>query len=224
MKNFLFVSGAALLLSLAGCARDPAKDAPAAAVSSPTSAMAATTPMSAGTAGSMGSMAAGEKLAIDPTTSKINWTGSKVTGSHPGGFKEFSGTITLVEGKPEASKVEVDIDTKSIWSDNEKLTGHLQSPDFFDVAKFPKATFVSTSIVPNATAGATHTIKGNLTLHGVTKEIAFPATINVDDKQVTAKSKFSLKRTDFGIVYTGKADDLIREDVLMELDLVAKRG
>lgn len=220
MKNFLFVSGAALLLVLAGCARDPAKDAPAAAVSSPTSAMAATpAPMSPDTA-----MAAGEKLVIDPATSKINWTGSKVTGSHPGGFKTFSGTITLVDNKPEASKVEVTIDTNSLWTDAEKLAGHLRSKDFFEVEKYPTATFVSTSITPNATAGATHTIKGNLTLHGVTKEIAFPATITVDAKEVTAKSKFSLKRTDFGIVYTGKADDLIREDVLMELDLVAKRG
>ena len=132
--------------------------------------------------------------------------------------------IGLVDGKPEASKVVIEIDTASIVTDSPKLEGHLRSKDFFEVETYPTATFVSTSITPVKTDGATHTIKGNLTMHGVTKEIAFPATINVGPKEVTAKSKFSIKRTDFGINYPGAANDLIREDVLMELDLVAKRG
>src|SRR5690606_16763993 len=65
--------------------------------------------------------------------SKVEWVGSKVTGSHDGGFKAFKGTASLVEGDPAKGRVEVEIDARSIWSDTEKLTTHLKSEDFFDV-------------------------------------------------------------------------------------------
>ena len=71
----------------------------------------------------------------------------------------------------------------SIWTDTEKLTGHLKSADFFDVAKFPKSTFESTEIKAGSSDAkakdATHTVTGNLTLHGVTRSIQFPAKIAV---------------------------------------------
>lgn len=207
MKNIFLVS----LLVLAGCARDPSKDAPAAKVSTPDA-----SPTAAG--------AAGETIPIDTMMSKLQWTGSKVTKTHPGGFKKFTGTITLVDKKAEASRVTIEIDTNSIWSDNEKLAGHLRSKDFFEVEKYPTAKFESTAITPGGLEGATHTVKGNLTLHGVTKEISFPATITVGERDVTAKAKFSLKRKDFGIVYPGAPDDLIRDDVLVNWEIFAKRG
>src|SRR5437588_8118911 len=61
-------------------------------------------------------------------------------------------------------------------TDEDELTGHLKTPDFFDVAKYPKATFVSTKIERNTTGGATHTVSGNFDLHGVKASISFPAT------------------------------------------------
>ena len=204
-------------ISLAGCARDPSKDAPAADVKV---ASTVATPDAAATA----TVAAGETLPIDTTASKLNWTGSKVTKVHPGGFKTFSGTITLVDGKAEASQVAVEIDVNSLFTDSPKLEGHLRSKDFFEVEKFPKATFTSTKIVPGGKDGATHTVSGNLTLHGVTKEISFPATITIGATEVSAKAKFSLNRKDFGIVYPGAPDDLIRDDVLIDWNIVAKRG
>src|SRR6185295_16300778 len=98
-----------------------------------------------------------------------------------------------------------------------------KSPDFFDVQKYPKAHFESTSITPGGSAGATHTITGLLDLHGVKKTIKFPATINVSPKEVRVKSEFALNRKEFGIAYPGAPDDLIRDDVLMKLDLVLPR-
>jgi hypothetical protein len=53
--------------------------------------------------------------------------------------------------------------------------------------------------------------------------VTFPATIAVDDSSVSVKSEFSINRKDFGIVYAGKADDLIRDDVVIKLDLNASR-
>ena len=222
-RKILLASAA---LALSACVADPAKDAPKATVETPAMAASpAATAMTASTGGAATMTAAKtEALKIDGASSKIGWTASKVTKTHKGGFKTFTGAITLGDAKPEASKVEIEIDAASIFSDSDQLTGHLKSPDFFDVATYPKATFTSTSIVPGGDAGATHTVKGNFTLHGVTKDISFPATITVGDKAVTAKAKFSFNRQDWKIAYKGKADDLIRDDVLMEFDVTAPRS
>ena len=84
----------------------------------------------------------------------------------------------------------------------EKLQGHLKSPDFFDVARFPKATFVSTAIAAGG-SGAPYTVSGNLTIHGVTKPISFPAQISVAGNTVTAAATFNVNRRDFGLNYPG---------------------
>lgn len=165
--------------------------------------------------------ATGNGLPITPENSKVEFTGSKVTGKHEGGFKQFSGNIDLVNNKPEDSKVFVEIDVNSIFTETEDLTKHLKTADFFDVEKFPKASFTSTKIVPDAAKGANnYTITGDFDLHGTKKSITFPATITVGDT-VSVKSEFSINRKDFGIVYAGKTDDLIRDDVVIRLDLNA---
>ena len=165
-----------------------------------------------------------ETLVINPENSKVEFVGSKVTGKHDGGFKKFAGTIALVNGKPEDSTVSIDIDAASVFTDTDGLTKHLQTGDFFDVAKFPKASFKATKIVPDAEKGAGHyMVTGDLMLRGVTKSVTFPATITVSDGNVAVKAEFSINRKDFNILYAGKADDLIRDDVVIKLDLNAPR-
>jgi polyisoprenoid-binding protein YceI len=90
-----------------------------------------------------------------------------------GRFDTFSGTFSFDDAKPEDSKVKVEIDTASINSNHAERDKHLRSDDFLDVEKFPKATFESTSVKSSAPGKAT--IVGNLTLHGVTKEITIDA-------------------------------------------------
>lgn len=166
----------------------------------------------------------GTALPISAENSKVEFTGSKVTGKHDGGFKAFTGTIDLVNNKAEDSKVAVDIDVNSIFTDDEKLTGHLKTADFFDVEKFPKASFVSTKIMPDAAKGAGfYTVTGDFDLHGQKKSITFPAKITVGDDKVEVDAEFSINRKDFGIVYAGKTDDLIRDDVVIKLDLESPR-
>ncbi len=150
--------------------------------------------------------------------SSVGFVGSKITGSHDGGFRGFEGWINLVDGDPGRSQVEIEIDTTTLWADNEDLAGHLKSPDFFDVENFPTATFTSRRIVPEGTG---YVIVGELDLHGITKEISFPAQITVEPDRVTARTEFSIKRFDFDIVYPGKPDDLIRDEVVVKLDIVA---
>ena len=167
--------------------------------------------------------AQGTRYLITSQNSKIEFVGSKVTGSHNGSFQDFSGQIDYT-GNVETSRVNLTIKTASLTADDPKLTEHLKTPDFFDVAKFPEATFVSTAIKPGGEKGASHTVTGNLTLHGVTKSVTFPATIAVTPDTATVNANFSINRKDFGINYAGAANNLIRDDVVLTLTIRANKA
>lgn len=152
--------------------------------------------------------------------SKIEFVGAKVTRDHHGQFKAFDGSIDYAAAQP--SRISFDIDLNSVETDTEKLTGHLKSPDFFDVATYPKATFVSTSVTPapaGAPNGTTHVLKGTLDLHGTKKDIEIPVVAQQTAEGVHTTSEFTINRHDWGISYKGAADDLIKDNVLIKLDL-----
>ena len=165
--------------------------------------------------------ASGTKYVFTPE-SKIEFTGSKVTGKHDGGFKTFTGHFTVKDGAPVGNDHKVVIDMSSTFSDADKLTEHLKSPDFFNVTEFPQTTFDVTELKKNS--DTEYTVSGNFKLHGVEKNISFPATITKNGDAVGIKAEFDINRKDFGIVYAGKADDLIRDEVVIRLDLTAKPG
>ena len=163
---------------------------------------------------------AGQKYLITPGSSKIEFIGSKVTGNHHGSFEKFAGTVDFA-GQPEKSRVSIAIEMSSVMTDTPRVTAHLQTADFFDVARFPQATFVSTEIKAGGEKGASHSVTGNLTLHGVTKSITFPATIAVAADAITVESTFAINRKDFGINFAGAADNLIRDEVVLTLHVRA---
>ena len=163
--------------------------------------------------------AAGTKYIFTPE-SKIEFTGSKISGEHKGGFKSFTGHFTIKDNAPVGNDHKVVIDMNSTWSDDEKLTEHLKAPDFFDVEKFPETTFDVTELKKDSDTA--YTVSGNFKLHGVEKNISFPATVTQDGETVKIAATFDIKRKDFGIVYPGRAEDLIRDEVVIRLDLVAK--
>jgi polyisoprenoid-binding protein YceI len=148
-------------------------------------------------------------LALTPENTKIEWTGTKPNGKHVGGFARFAGSISPGQGDPAANTINVEIDTDSISSDDPRLTNHLKSFEFFDVKKYPKATFVSTKIEESKDAGATHRITGDLTLHGITKPITFPARLAKEGDNLTLESTFTFDRTDYGISYRPDAVDKV---------------
>jgi polyisoprenoid-binding protein YceI len=203
------------LLGAVACSDVP--EAPAATVQEPQAA-APTSP-----AAPAAPAATRESLALDAASSKVEFVGAKVTRQHAGGFREFTGAIALAPADVTQSQITVRVVTASLFSDDPQLTEHLKSPDFFDVAQFPEATFTSTSITTGGTGG-THTITGDLTMHGRTKRVTFPATINVEPGRVSATTEFTIDRRDFGIVYPGMANDLIRDNVVLRLALVANRA
>lgn len=204
LKSLFLVSISATGLLLAGCS-NPADDTESAKVADALSDVEAAVGATSYT--------------ISPDT-KISFVGSKVTGSHDGGFKTFDGTIAVVDDMIVAPS-KVTIQMNSIWSDNDRLTGHLMSADFFDVENIPTAEFAVTSM-KDTPDGLEMT--GNLTLHGVTKSITFKPEVSITDTEVRLKAEFDIMRFDFGIVYKGKADDLIRDEVVINLDVIATKG
>lgn len=208
MQRFRLAS--ALVILACACNTNPSKDKPQAAVAS------AQAPLPAAEGGTV--------YSFSNDGSSVAFTGAKVTAKHEGTFATFRGTVRVVDNDPTKSSVNVDIDTASITVEPAKLNAHLKSPDLLDVAKFPKATFASTSIKSGGDNGATHLITGNLTLHGVTKSLTFPAKITIAPEEVEVDSEFAINRKDFGIVYPGMPDDLIKDDVLIKLKIHAKKG
>jgi polyisoprenoid-binding protein YceI len=154
--------------------------------------------------------------------SKVAFVGAKVTGKHEGGFSAFKGALEVVDGSLAKSRVRVDLEVGSVFSDSPKLTGHLKSPDFFGAEQFPVARFISTELKPGE--GAKVEVTGELTLHGVTRRITFPAEVQLTDATADVKAEFAINRKDFGIVYPGKPDDLIADNVALTLEVHAKKN
>jgi polyisoprenoid-binding protein YceI len=194
------------------CNTDPAKGKTQATVTSATALVTAAAPA-----------AGAVSYAFSNDGSTLQFVGAKVSAKHEGSFKAFRGTISVVGADPTKSNVNAEIEIASLSVDPAKLAGHLKSPDFFNAEKFPKGKFASTAIKAGGENGATHTVTGNLELHGVTRGITFPAKIKIEADQVSVDAEFAINRKDFSIVYPGMPDDLIKDDVLIKLALHAKR-
>lgn len=198
---------------LAGCAAE-APPAPNSAAGVPETTAPADTQT---TAEPETEASAGSEFAVTSDNTKVLFVGTKKSGdSKSGGFKTVSGTIG-VDGDAITS-VSVVIDVESLFSEAEKLTGHLKNEDFFSVKEFPELTFASTKVDGSGEV----TITGDLTMHGVTNEVSFPATVSVTDGNVKLDAKFKVDRTKFGMNYKGKPDDPINADVDIEIHVGAE--
>jgi polyisoprenoid-binding protein YceI len=156
----------------------------------------------------------GDTATLSPDNTKIQFVGLHLPPKEPdprtGGFAKFSGQAKIDPAAKTLQSVAVDIDTTSLFTAFDKLTTHLKSGDFFEVNEYPTAKFESTKITAGDAGQAT--ITGNLTLHGVTKEISFPATVAVTDEGLTLASEFNIDRTQFGITF---GEDSVAKDVAM---------
>ncbi|SFJ17672.1 YceI family protein [Myroides guanonis] len=172
--------------------------------------------------------------------SKINWEGSKVVGGkHHGTISLANGTINVKDGKIENGTFVIDMNSITVTDlvsadGKEDLEAHLkgtssdESADhFFNVAKYPQATFNITSIKEEN--GVT-TVVGNLTIKGTTKNVEFPAVINTSENEVSIHADaFPINRTEFGVnynsnsVFDGLGDKAINDNIEIKLHIVAKK-
>lgn len=159
---------------------------------------------------------------LSPANTQIEFVGTH-EGAKPdpriGGFRKFTGKLTMDSDTQSIESLSLDINTTSIFTEiGTKLTDHLKSPDFLDVKKFPKAKFVSTEIGQPNEAGAIE-ITGNFTLMGETKEIVLPAKLTTTDDGVTLQSEFQIDRTNFGM---GKMTEKVSKAVTIRLSVGEK--
>jgi polyisoprenoid-binding protein YceI len=150
--------------------------------------------------------------------------GTKVTGRHEIRFPIKEATAILTDKCISGGKVVLDIanlevlDLQGEWK--AKLEGHLKSPDFFEAEKYPEGVFEVTGCERGS--GDTLYLSGNLTLRGVTKNVRFPIVYKYDPNQPTLEASFNINRQEWGISYKGKADDLIRDEVNIQVKLVGQ--
>lgn len=171
--------------------------------------------------GDAAASATAKTYTLSTADSSVGFIGAKVTADHEGSFSKFDGTATVEDGK--ITGVEITVDMTSVSTDDEKLTGHLQSPDFFNVEQHPTSKFTLLSVTEKAgEGGATHEVAGNLEMVGKTNKVTFPATMEVSDGGVHGNAEFSINRKDWDITYAGMADDLIKDDVALKFDVTFK--
>ncbi len=165
---------------------------------------------------------------IDPSHSGVSFSVrhmmiAKVRGS----FGTFSGTVTVDDADASKSSVKAEIDVGSINTHEPKRDGHLKSPDFFDVEKFPKMTFVSKRVEGK---GAQLKVAGDLTLHGVTHEVVLDVTREGGGKDPWGNQRLaftahgSLNRNDFGLKWNQALETggvLVGEKVELDLEISA---
>lgn len=164
---------------------------------------------------------------IDTAHSAITFKIRHLTISNvKGSFDDFAGTFTFDPAAPATASVEAVIQVASISTGDTKRDDHLRNPDFFDVEKFPTMTFKSTGLT--MTSASEGTLKGDLTMHGVTRPVTLAVVFNgtIKDPWGNDKAGFSatgkLDRTEFGLSY-GKLMEggglMIGNDVEFTLDI-----
>ncbi len=178
------------------------------------------------TAGAKEVTEAGEATTVnvDMNTSAVNWIGTKLTGRHNGTIKMKNANLKVKGSQLVGGEFVLDmasITCLDLEGENKKkLEEHLKSEDFFDVAKYPEAKFVITGIKEEKTDSTTHRIEGNLTIKDITKNISFGAKVDVSNpKAPKAYANFNINRKDWKVMYEGKKDDLIRDEVNFTIDL-----
>jgi polyisoprenoid-binding protein YceI len=166
---------------------------------------------------------------IDPLHSEADFTirHMGINKVH-GRFSGVTGTVTLDGGDLTKSSVTATIDTTTVNTGVDKRDGHLKSPDFFDVAKYPTMTFVSKKLTNE---GGQKKLIGDLTIHGVTKSVTLdlegPSKEQADMQGKTRigfSATTTIHRQDFGLVWNGalkSGDAVVADDATVEIDIEA---
>lgn len=144
-----------------------------------------------------------------------------------GKFTDFNVQITYDEADVTKSSVKAVIKAASIDTGVERRDAHLRNPDFFEVEKYPEITFESTSVEKR---GQAYVARGTFTMHGVSKEIELPFTVNgvrrnpqTGATTLGFSSRLTLNRRDYGINFSRQdSPDFLGDQIEIELDLVTR--
>ncbi|MCC8358425.1 YceI family protein [Salinimicrobium sediminilitoris] len=177
---------------------------------------------------------------IDTTQSTIEWRGTKPTGEHQGTINIQDGTLMATTEEITSGRVVIDMNSINVTDegiapdDKTSLENHLKGTvegketDFFNVNKFPTATFEITGVTEE---NGQKMLQGNLTLKEETKNIQFPVNSNLDGETITLESEtFTIDRTDWGVNYGSKSvfdnlgDKFISDEMELTINVTARRA
>jgi polyisoprenoid-binding protein YceI len=173
---------------------------------------------------------AADTYVFDKAHSTIGFQVRHLFSNVPGKFDDFTGTILFDEANPEQSSVEVNIKTESIDTGVKMRDDDLRSANFFDAAKYPEVTFKSKSV--KSTGKDTFDVTGDLTMHGVTKEVVLKVELLGKGPGMKEGSILSgwdataaLKRSEFGLAWSKviEGTQVVGDDVKIELHVEASK-
>jgi polyisoprenoid-binding protein YceI len=172
---------------------------------------------------------AADTFVFDKAHSTLGFQVRHLFSKVPGKFDDFSGQIQLDEANPEQSSVEVTIKTASVDTGVKMRDDDLRSPNFFDAKKFPEITFKSSSV--KRTGENTAEVTGNLSMHGVTKEVVLKVELlgkgaGMQGATVSGwDAGTALKRSDFALSWNKviEGTQAVGDDVQIELHIEADK-
>lgn len=177
---------------------------------------------------------------VDSVLSVVKWEGSAISHTHYGTISLGGGNLVVRQGVLTAGSFTIDmlsIKNTNLTDSarNASLVDHLNDTDFFSTKLYPTGRFEITNIalLNNDTTGNTHSISGNLTLRGQTKNVTFPVKANITEDSLTATGTVMVNRLDWGIRYHSTTafpslkarlkDNAIRDEFKVSFILRARR-
>lgn len=176
---------------------------------------------------------------IDPSASVLEWTGRNINNRHYGRIPFRNGEIVIAGGELQRGEITLDmtgITNLDLQDETYRrmLVNHLKSDDFFDVVRYPVAAMIISGWqqLPGATPGTPdHTVKGELTIKGITRRLVFPAAVvPQEDGSLKAQAALTIDRTEWNVTYgSGKLFEklgmhLVHDRIDIELFIVARRA
>jgi polyisoprenoid-binding protein YceI len=168
-------------------------------------------------------------LQIDRSHSEVAFQVRHLLSKVRGRFADFAGTIQFDESNPQSSRVEVTIQARSVDTAEGDRDKHLRSADFFEVDMYPTLTFTSTSVAPRG--DDTYDVIGDLTIHGVTRQVTLPASFLGAAQDPWGNTRFAfeaelkLNRKDFGLSWNAALETggfLVGDEIKVSLSIQAK--
>lgn len=156
-------------------------------------------------------------------SSEVHWWGYKIAkteaSSHTGTVNVKSGNLILKNKAVVGGSFVLDMNSLTSTDQTgeylQKLNNHLKTADFFDVEKYPTATYTITSVKKNSNKDYNFVVNGNLTVKGKTNPVSFPAKITSNNGVITLESdKFSFDRQKFDVAYKSTMQDILVKDVV----------
>lgn len=154
---------------------------------------------------------------LDPVKSQVRFVIKQMNVPTEGGFHRFTMQASFDPGKPEAGRFRVDVDTASIDTGSPEGDDEVKRPAWFDVKKYPKASFVSKSL--KREADGRYSVQGELGIKGVTRAFTTSVTLTRQGAGWLAQGRFPLKRGTWGIG-GGEWGEVVADDLEVRFNLV----